>query len=309
MRAIWRRREHHRPMGNLQRLRGATRYRPHLEVLEDRTLWSFITTASYATGASPDAVVAADLRGNGRQDLVVADAPPGVPGTVNILLGNGDGTFQSPISYGVGIQPASVAVGDFDGDGTLDIAVANQGSNTVSILQGNGDGTFRPPVSYAVISGPDSLVAGDFRGNGILDLAVAVYNSNTVSVLLGNGDGTFQAATSYAVGSNPVSLAEGDFDGDGTPDLVVLNKGSNSVSVLLDNGDGTFQPATNYSVGAFPGSVVVGDFNGDGVPDLAVTIRNPLRRRCVGGQRGRHLPGRHQLDDQHRSGIRGRGRL
>ena len=145
--------------------------------------------------------------------------------------------FETAHSYAVGILPESVAVGDFNGDGKLDLAVANQGSGTVSILLGNGDGTFQTAKSYAVGSNPDSVAVGDFTGDGTLDLAVTNAGSNTVSVLLGKGDGTFLAATSYATGSVPVSVAVGDFTGDGKLDLAVADD-TNPGAVSCTTGQG-----------------------------------------------------------------------
>ncbi len=171
------------------------------------------------------------------------------------------------LTYDVGLQPDSVAVGDYNRDGKLDLAVAKGGSNGVSILLGNGDGTFQTAVNYSV-NNPQSVAVGDFNGDGKLDLAVAKGGSNGVSILLGNGDGTFQTAVNYSV-NNPQSVAVGDFNGDGKLDLAVSNSASNTVSILLGNGDGTFQAAEDYSVGSNPLSVAVGDFNGDGKLDLA----------------------------------------
>ncbi len=176
----------------------------------------------------------------------------------------------SETSYAVGNSPYAVAVGDFNGDGIPDIAVANAGGNTVSILLGDSNGTFQAAVSYAVGTNPHSVAVGDFNGDGNLDLAVANEAGNTVSILLGKGDGTFQSAVNYTVGTNPYSVAVGDFNGDGILDLAVANEGSNTVSILLGNGNGTFQPAVNYPVGTNPYAVVAGDFNNDGKPDLAV---------------------------------------
>jgi hypothetical protein len=190
-----------------------------------------------------------------------------------VLLGNGDGTFQAATSYAAGDRPASVAVGDFNGDGTLDLAVANYvSSGTVSVLLGNGDGSFQAPTSYSTGAYSGSVAVADFNGDGTPDLAVTnfTFGLGTVSVLLGQGDGSFQAATNYATGYGPFGLAVGDLNGDGTPDLVVTNFDGYSVSVLLGQGDGSFQAAISYPVYSSPRSVAVADLNGDGAPDLAV---------------------------------------
>ncbi|PYJ96746.1 MAG: VCBS repeat-containing protein [Verrucomicrobia bacterium] len=196
-------------------------------------------------------------------------------------MGNGDGTFQNAFGYGAGTGPGSVAVGDFNGDGKPDLAVANIGSlrdnytdGNVSVLLGNGDGTFRSAVDYGAGSVPRSVTVGDFNGDGKLDLAVANLYSDNLSVLLGKGDGTFQPAVNYVTGTYPfsvypVSIAAGDFNGDSKPDLAVANITGN-VSVLLGRGDGTFETAVNYLAGADLHSVTVADFNGDGKLDLAV---------------------------------------
>jgi len=191
-----------------------------------------------------------------------------------VFLGNGDGTFQPQVTYGVGSEPVGLVAGDFNRDGRTDLATANYGENDVSVLLGNGDGTFQTQVTYAVGSGPAALVSGDFTGDGRTDLAIANSGSNDVSVLLGNGDGTFQPQVTYAVGSEPQSLVSGNFTGDGRTDLAVANSGSNDVSVLLGNGDGTFGPQVTYAVGSDPLALVTGDFTGDGRTDLAVTNHN-----------------------------------
>jgi len=164
---------------------------------------------------------------------------------------------------------ASVAVGDFNSDFKVDLAVANYDAQTVSVMLGTGNGTFEAAVDYAAGALPVSVAVGDFNGDGKLDIAAANAQSGDVSVLLGNGDGTFQAALTFAVGGGPASVAVGDFNGDGKLDLAVANAGDRTISVLVGNGDGTFQAALNFAVGGGPGSVAVGDFNGDGKLDIA----------------------------------------
>jgi hypothetical protein len=240
---------------------------------------TFQARTDYPAGLSPYSVSTADFNGDGFLDLAVANSncpsfPNCGPGTISILLGNGNGTFQAPSQYstGTGTDPYSVAVGDFNGDKIPDLAVANYATNTVSILLGVGDGTFLTHTDFPVGSEPASVATGDFNADGKLDLVVANFHSNTVSVLLGNGDGTFKSAADYNVGHGPVSVAVGDFNGDQKLDLVVVNETDNNASVLLGNGDGTFQAQVAYptGVGGNPLSVVIGDFNGDNNLDLAV---------------------------------------
>src|SRR2546428_14468 len=220
-------------------------------------------------------------RSRARLSLLVAATSFFSPTFPNAALGQ-TVSFTPAATFGVGTHPQSVAVGDFNGDGKPDLAVANAGSDTVSVLLGNGDGTFQAARTVAAGSGPVFLAVGDFNGDGKPDLAVADYvfaadyacfrcsRSTTYSVLLGNGDGTFSAARTLGVGSGPWSVAVGDFNRDGKLDLAVANFSSSTVSVLLGNGDGTFQAAQTVAAGTSPISVAVADFNGDGKPDLAV---------------------------------------
>jgi len=224
-----------------------------------------------AAGTQPESVVVADFRGIGRSDLAVANV---VSDNVTILLSNGDGTFtqgaSSPIP--VGVFPGPIVVGDFNGDGKLDLVTANIASENLTILLGNGNGTFTPLAkSPAAGIEPVQVVTGDFNADGKLDLAVANASSNGVRILLGNGDGTFTPVPAVsATGSSPVGIAIGDFNGDGKLDLAVANEYSNSVTVLLGNGDGTFMAAASPTAGTNPIAIAAGDFNGDGKLDLAV---------------------------------------
>ena len=173
--------------------------------------------------------------------------------------------------FPVGHSPSAVAVGDFNGDGKLDMAVGDEGDNTVSILLGNGDGTFRSQSTFPTGVAPDAIVAGDFNGDGKLDLAVADFTDNTISILLGNGDGTFTAGRTITGVNSPVAMVTGDFRSAGKLDLAVLDQADGLVSVFLGNGDGTFATKIDTSAGRSPSALVTGDFNVDGKTDLAVT--------------------------------------
>jgi hypothetical protein len=220
-----------------------------------------------AVGDNPQAIAAGDFDGDGKTDLAVANRSSG---NVSILLGKGDGTFQTAVKFGAGFQPSSVALGDFNGDGKTDLGIANNvySNSTVSVLLGNGDGSFQASVSYATEPNSRSVAVGDFNGDAKPDLAVVGWNSDKVSVLLGNGDGTFQAALRYHAAIAPsiglYSVAVGDFNGDSKPDLAFGD------SVLLGNGDGTFQTARYYGANVHEKYVTVGDFNGDGQSDVAM---------------------------------------
>jgi hypothetical protein len=245
---------------------------------------TFQAAVSYGSGGYiAMSVAVADVNGDGKPDLLVANECAGdceysSNGLVGVLLGNGDGTFQPAVSYNSGGSEAwSVAVGDVNGDGKLDLIVANDSS--VSVLLGNGDGTFQPAVTYS--GGGSSVAVADVRGDGKLDVVVSSLNGGSVSVLLGNGDGTFQPPVSYNSGGYGFfsSVTVADVNGDGKPDLLVANHCASSsadcrygsAGVLLGNGDGTFQAAQTYSsVGFAPDSIAVADVNGDGRPDLLI---------------------------------------
>ncbi|WP_353851885.1 Calx-beta domain-containing protein [Microcystis sp. LE18-22.4A] len=174
----------------------------------------------------------------------------------------------------MGTRPISVTVGDFNGDGKSDLAVANHSSSNVSVLLGTGTGSFGPATNFTVGISPRSVTVGDFNGDGKSDLATANRSSSNVSVLLGTGTGSFGTATNFTVGSSPHSVMVGDFNGDGKSDLATANRYGYNVSVLLGTGTGSFGTATNFSAGSSPHSVTVGDFNGDGKSDLATANAN-----------------------------------
>jgi hypothetical protein len=270
---------------------------------------TFQTAVTYSSGGyNPVAIAVADVNGDGKPDLVVANycaasASFCSDGTVTVLLGNGDGTFQkATVVYGPGTEPiVSMAVADVNADGKPDIIVANGcvnncGNNgTVGVLLGNGNGSFQSIVTYgtgSIVLGTTSVAVGDINGDGKLDLVVTsncgaypVCNPDgyvgAVTVLLGNGDGTFQAAVDYGTsGSETTFVAIGDVNNDGKADLVVSNycnlgadgcfpNTGDNVNVLLGNGTGSFPQAVAYTAGGFGGmSVALGDVNGDGNLDV-----------------------------------------
>jgi hypothetical protein len=159
----------------------------------------------------------------------------------------------------------SIASGDFNRDGNLDLAIV---SNKISVLLGNANGTFRPPVNYMPQGVGVSIVSADLNGDGILDLAVAALETNKVEVLLGNGDGTFKAPIASTTTGFPSFLAVGDFNGDHKLDLAIVDYPY--ISVLLGNGDGTFQSPADYSSFVGGHELAVGDFNNDHNQDLIV---------------------------------------
>jgi uncharacterized repeat protein (TIGR01451 family) len=221
---------------------------------------TFQTAVTYPTdaGGRARAIAEGDFNGDGNQDLAVTNLLFCDRNTVSILLGNGDGTFQPQVSYGVGYQAYSIVAGDFNGDGDADLAVANRDDNNISVMLGNGDGTFQPQTTLATGSSPISLATGELNDDGQIDLIAVNSGDNTVSVLLGNGDGTFQSQAIYALGNAPVSLAVTDLNGDGNADLAVTNSTDNTISILIGNGDGNFSGADDFGTREFAGSAHCG---------------------------------------------------
>jgi hypothetical protein len=228
----------------------------------------------------PNALATGDFDGDGRLDVAVLNSDSG---DVSFLLGqeNSDpkqekNTFREGNFYRVGQKPVALRTGDFDGDGQLDLAVVNNGSDDVSVLLGNGDGTFRE-TRYNVGDQPTALVPGDFDGDGEADLAVInggsleskdVSGSGDVSVLFGKGKGAFASEVRFAGGTFPRTVTAADFNGDGKLDLAVASFRTGLATVLLGQPGGRFPGNTKIGVGPGPTAVIQDDVNGDRIPDL-----------------------------------------
>jgi FG-GAP-like repeat len=234
-----------------------------------------------------------DLNGDGKLDLVLMDHGGQLTGSpVNVLLGNGDGTFQPPKTYAVGdlssfgvtdFVPQGVQLVDLNGDGKLDVAVGVSGNGTVgktlTVLLGHGDGTLAAPLLSTqtqpvvpLLPGGDEVAVAnaDLRGNGRVDLIGGGIDG--IKVHLQNSDGSYAAPVTYGLNGRVSQIATGDLTGDGRPDIVAVLPDQNVVAVLINNGDGTFTRGTDFSAGHGLGSVLLGDFSGDGKLDLAVTV-------------------------------------
>ena len=236
---------------------------------------SFTPPVTYAAPGS-SAVASGDMNGDGRVDIIAANgATPGSHG-VSILLSNGDGTFQPGVNFVTNTDPTSLVVGDFNGDGKLDVAAATKAANSISILLGNGDGTLQQATTIVLSSSPLVLATSDLNNDGKADLVVTQVTINPLTgtgtyfanTMLSNGDGTFGQATFQLFGLN---IAIGDFNADGKPDIFYY-PGGVAPAIKFGNGDGTFTdsplPFSTNANSFTANHIVTGDFNGDGKLDL-----------------------------------------
>jgi hypothetical protein len=255
------------------------------ESLDDRLLPSFLSPVNYPADSYPQAVVTGDFNGDGKLDLATA----GNNGSVSVLLGNGDGTFQNAMTSPAGYGTLSLAVGDFNKDGKLDVATANY--SNVQVLLGNGDGTFQAPTDIDVSSSPTSVAVGDFNGDGKLDLGVTSniyyidgyywgyygyyqygHYEGHANVLLGDGSGGFASPNVSDLGYSGYSgfnlATAADVNGDGLDDFVTANEYYGTVDVWLGDSSGSLLPGSSNYVGDYLYAVAAGDLNGDGHTDL-----------------------------------------
>jgi len=190
---------------------------------------TFGTPTFFGAGTGPYSVTPADLNGDGKADLAVANADSN---NVSVLLGRGDGTFGTAQNFNVGNAATYVSIEDFNKDGKKDLAVAAYLSG-VQVLLGNGDGTFGAAQNVGFYRA-FSITSADFDSDGNLDLAASDVGSDRVSVSRGNGDGTFGSPQTFQVVPDVRSVISTDFNGDQKADLTVANHSSSSVSVLLN---------------------------------------------------------------------------
>jgi hypothetical protein len=217
-------------------------------------------------GLFQNAIVAADMNGDGRMDLVIADQDG-----IGVLIGKGNGSFRSTLQY-TSASNLGVVVADVNRDGKLDVASTGSG---IDVFMGNGDGTLRSPTHYGGTTTSYGIASGDFNKDGIPDLAITNTSSASVSVFLGKATGGFQPPKTTPVRPYPHWIGVADFNGDGFADIAVLYRGSyvdqiNTLTVLIGKGDGTFLPAQNYSIPGGPISAAIVDLKHDGFPDLVL---------------------------------------
>jgi hypothetical protein len=238
---------------------------------------SFATFNGYFTGSGsmPMYLSVNDFNNDHKLDIAVVNYGTN---TIVILFGFGDGTFLlgSAFSTGIGSQPNTLAVGDFNKDGRLDIAVGNPASNNVGVFLGNGTKPFSGTRGRSTGAGsqPHSVAIGDFNNDGRSDVVVANYGTDNVGILLGQGHSMFDTMITYftGVGSAPYFVAIGDFNNDNQSDIVVTNSGTDNIAILLGYGNGTFNITASHSTGvrSRPYTVAIADFNNDNISDVVV---------------------------------------
>ena len=223
-------------------------------------------------------MIAADLDGDGHVDLALGENVLGLKNSLTVLLGVGDGTFGAASSYPSNPLVGSIAAGDVDKDGLLDLVVSNYGfgndlASTATVMRGAGGGRFPNGVQYPTHQGTEQLGLGDVNGDGALDIIACNFNSKDLSVLLNDGHGLFRAPTAFAADGYCLALAIGDFNRDGFADTAALTDGT--VQLFTGSAPGTLNALAVIALvpqGVQARSILAGDFNNDGRPDLVVAV-------------------------------------
>ena len=242
---------------------------------------TFFPPIKYGVGDNPVSLAAADVNGDGKPDIIVVNGELGVPSprsdTVSVLLQDpqNPGQFLPAVDYPTGKVPNAVAIGDLNGDGRPDLAVADSTGISVLLQSSSAPGTFLPLTTLALGAPTSSVAIADLNGDGKLDLAAASGSSAAVFLQNPAAPGTFSAPKSYSAGLQPTSVVVADLNEDGKPDLAVANQGASTgsggnVSVLLQDPaiPGSFLSPRNYDTGNSPWFLTAGDLNADGKPDL-----------------------------------------
>ncbi|MGH8174208.1 MAG: beta strand repeat-containing protein, partial [Rhodanobacteraceae bacterium] len=243
----------------------------------------FTGPATYDIGAAqfPRAIVLADVTGDGKLDIVTANAESN---NVSVLAGDGAGVFADALNFDSGVAPNGLAVGDVTGDGNIDLVTANSVSLDVSVLAGDGDGGFAAPVSYSIGADaiPFSVAVGDVTGDGNADIVTANAGTDgsefpppelpgSVSIFVSDGSGSFAAALQRSAGAGDGrahGVAIGDITGDGANDIVVTRPIANTAAILASDGAGGFADAVTRRTSVGPTPVAIADVTGDGALDV-----------------------------------------
>ena len=236
---------------------------------------TFQNPVEFPVAYTPTGVAVGDLNKDGKLDIVVALSSGCCPfsGGIGVLLGNGDGTFQSPVYYSnpAGVDAGQVAVADLDANGKLDVVESSYGGWNLGVFLGNGDGTFQTAINYVVPSA-SSVAIGNLTSGKKPALVVSSYSDGTLWVLLNKGKGIFQVSGIYSTDNGPQSVVLADFNGDKKLDFAVGNASGQFVTVALGNGDGTFRNSLHYNESpgsmAWGNGIAVADFNRDGNLDV-----------------------------------------
>jgi hypothetical protein len=225
---------------------------------------------TYPVGNTPNAVVAVDLNGDGILDIAVAN----LSGTLSILLGNGDGSFQTANTFTAGTQINSVTAADLNGDTRPDLIISDSTltSTQVGVLINNGDATFGSVQMLPGITIASSFAVSDVDGDLNTDIVVGDIGATVVHVFMGKGDGTFRSPLDFSPSGSPATIHIADFNTDGRPDLAITTPNSFGFNLWLGNGDGTFQSPVFVSTGLFA-TISPGDLNQDGKTDVAAFSR------------------------------------